>query len=115
MGGGVFVRFLRGWSCLVVFARFPMILVVFFGFRTFPAGPGDGRTGEPTPPEHKPGCLQCSQQGLSVFSGRGGRGVGQEISDFGAASQLNPAPGGGLGKAPTGAPLDLHLSPVDQF
>ncbi len=45
-------------------------------------------------------------KGLFVFSG--GAGVGPEIADFGAASRPNPAPGGGLGKAPAGAPLDLH-------
>ncbi len=41
-----------------------------YDFRTFPVGPGDGRTGEPTPPEHKPvGSHECTLvwRAVSVF------------------------------------------------
>jgi hypothetical protein len=43
---------------LIVFDRFPMIWVVFLSFSHVSGrsgGRANGRTGEPTPPEHKPG------------------------------------------------------------
>ena len=71
------VVFLWYWSILVVFDSFPMILVVFLWFSHVSGrsgGRANGRTGEPTPPEHKPDGLSndASASGLVCRTAWGG-------------------------------------------